>query len=320
MNVTSIANHGCSINPVQTLLSPFVNMTDEAFNAWAKLKLRYAKDVAKGVGIVAIAKPEALSEFELMALHDSIRTVGFALYQLTKTHKNFSAQDLITLSAQLGLQHLDKNRCAYQDGISRIQNDTRDEQKHYIPYSNRALNWHTDGYYNQPEQRVAAFTLHCVRPSSEGGGNLFLDHEMVYLLMRQHDPKLVKALFREDAMAIPLNSIDKTNLREEYRGPVFWQDPNSGRLQMRYTARTRSIRWSDDAAVQEAVAFIRELLKDSIHIKRHKLKAGEGVISNNCLHARDAFDDSATDAGKGRLLLRARFFSSTRCHSPRQPH
>lgn len=310
MNLTSNAGHDPRINPSQVLGS-FSSMSDDAFIAWRKVKLRRAKDAEARIGVVAVANPEALTESELYALRYSIESVGYAVYRMSNSREDFGAKQLIAMSAQLGLHHLDKNRCAYDDGVSRIQDDASGEQKHYIPYSNKALNWHTDGYYNETVQRVKAFALHCVRAAPQGGDSFLLDHEMVYLLMREHNPELVRALFREDAMAIPVNAVDKENLREEQIGPVFWQDPVSSGLQMRYTARTRSIRWNEDKLVQAGAAFITEILKDSTYVKRYKLQAGEGVISNNCLHARDSFDDSAADESMGRLLLRARFFDRT---------
>ncbi len=310
MNVPLETNYNPSVNPLYVVGS-FSKMSDEAFENWRRVKLRRAKDAAARVGTVAIEDPTVLSNNELHALRYSIESLGYALYKLSDRDKEFGANELVALSAQLGLHHLDKNRCAYDDGISRIQDDASGEQKHYIPYSNKALNWHTDGYYNETEHRVKAFALHCIRAASAGGDSMLMDHEVIYLLMREHNHEMAAAMFREDAMAIPVNEVDKANLREEQVGPVFWQDPISGGLQMRYTARTRSIRWNDDKLIRDGVAFITELLKDSSYATRYKLKAGEGVISNNCLHARTSFDDGQTEAATGRLLLRARFFDRT---------
>lgn len=308
MNVTANTGHDISSRVTPPAWFSFESMSDAAFSAWRQQKLSRVDDASNRGEFVTVANPEDLTECEREALHASIESSGYALYKLKNNDKSLVTRQLLRMLAQLGLRHLDKNRCAFDDGISRIQDDASGEQKHYIPYSNRALNWHTDGYYNPTDQRVKAFALHCIRPASMGGGSLFLDHEMLYLLVRQYNPALVKALFREDAMAIPVNSVDKDKLRAEQIGPVFWQDPFSGALQVRYTARTRSIRWSDDSLVQEAAVFIRELLADSTHVKRHKLQAGEGVIANNCLHARESFNDPIANTSKGRLLLRARFF------------
>jgi alpha-ketoglutarate-dependent taurine dioxygenase len=74
---------------------------------------------------------------------------------------------------------------------------------------------------------------------------------------------------------------------------------------MRYTTRTRSIVWKDDPNVRLAVGFIRALLEsDSPWIFRYRLQAGEGIICNNVLHGREAFEDAD---GVARLLFRARY-------------
>ena len=72
-------------------------------------------------------------------------------------------QTVLSIAAQLGLQ-LDANLCADEDRVSAIENSAT-QQSHYIPYTNKALNWHTDGYYNAEHQRIHAFLIHCVRPA-----------------------------------------------------------------------------------------------------------------------------------------------------------
>jgi hypothetical protein len=85
---------------------------------------------------------------------------------------------------------------------------------------------------------------------------------------------------------------------------VFSVDAHD-RLHMRYTARTRSIEWKDDAATRAAVACLEALLaSDSPSIVRLRLDAGMGFVGHNVLHERGAFVD---DAAHPRLLYRARF-------------
>jgi alpha-ketoglutarate-dependent taurine dioxygenase len=85
---------------------------------------------------------------------------------------------------------------------------------------------------------------------------------------------------------------------------VFRVDPH-GDLHMRYTARTRSIAWRQDAATAAAVALLAATLADARHVVRVRLTAGMGVIANNVLHARAGFRDGAA---RRRLLYRARFY------------
>ena len=42
----------------------------------------------------------------------------------------------------------------------------------YIPYTNRGLSWHTDGYYNPSDMPVRAMVLHCIRDAASGGSGL----------------------------------------------------------------------------------------------------------------------------------------------------
>ena len=79
-----------------------------------------------------------------------------------------------------------------------------------------------------------------------------------------------------------------------------------GNLHMRYTARTRSIEWKQDAATLAAVAALERLLaSDTPHIFKARLDPGMGLLCNNVLHDRSAFID---DPGQPpRLLYRARY-------------
>jgi hypothetical protein len=77
-----------------------------------------------------------------------------------------------------------------------------------------------------------------------------------------------------------------------------------GRLHMRYTARTRSIEWKDDAATRAAVAALEALLAESPCVLHARLDAGMGLVCNNVLHDRAAFVD---DPLRPRLLYRARY-------------
>jgi len=77
---------------------------------------------------------------------------------------------------------------------------------------------------------------------------------------------------------------------------------------MRYTARTRSIQWKDDTLTQQAVKCLEEVLRTATdYIFQLRFNAGEGVISNNVLHTRTAFNDG-DELQQQRLLFRARFY------------
>jgi alpha-ketoglutarate-dependent taurine dioxygenase len=210
-----------------------------------------------------------------------------------------------SLGTHLGLVRLHANPLADEDGISSIEVAPEKSARGYIPYSNRRLLWHTDGYYNPPGESIRAFILHCVRPAASGGENRLLDPEIAYILLRDADPEYIRALSAPDAMTIPANTEDGENGRPAQTGPVF--SVESGTLHMRYTARTRSIQWRADETTRAAVQFLNRILDaDSPWVFTLRLSGGEGLICNNVLHNRGAFTDDA-DRGLTRLVYRARY-------------
>ena len=87
---------------------------------------------------------------------------------------------------------------------------------------------------------------------------------------------------------------------------VFSLFGDDATLHMRYTTRTRSIKWRQNDITIEAVEFLGAFLKsDSPYIFKHRMTAGEGLISNNVLHNRAGFEDDKTQK---RFFLRARYF------------
>ena len=75
----------------------------------------------------------------------------------------------------------------------------------YIPYTNKALSWHTDGYYNVLDKQIFGIIMHCVRPAAEGGVNSLLNPENVYIALRDENPAYIEALMHPEAMTIPDN-------------------------------------------------------------------------------------------------------------------
>jgi alpha-ketoglutarate-dependent taurine dioxygenase len=202
---------------------------------------------------------------------------------------------------------LDSNLCADEDDITSLRAVSDGRRQGYIPYSNRPLSWHTDGYYNAPGREIHAWILHCASAAPVGGENALLDHELAYLLLRDEDPAYIAALMQPDAMTIPANNEEGLELRPEQTGPVF-SVAADGSLHMRYTARRRNIAWKQDAATQAAVHALERLLAgDHAPIIRHRLQPGQGVIANNVLHNRSGFSDGPAP-GQQRLIYRARYY------------
>jgi alpha-ketoglutarate-dependent taurine dioxygenase len=290
--------------------SPFLPGNDTAYYRWREWKLadypRSAADL-----LVQVSDPGNLGEAEIRAILARCCKANAAIYEMAGG-VTVGRHELQAFGRQFGLQHLDNNLRADEDSITSLRVVSADERTHYIPYTNRPLNWHTDGYYNTPEEQVRGVVLHCVSASAQGGDNLYLDHEIAWLLLRDENPDYIVALMQPDVMMIPANVENGVEIRPAQSGPVFSIEPQSGALHMRYTARTRSISWKEDRITRLATGFLADLLaSDSAYIIRHRLHAGQGIICNNILHKREAFtDDAAT--GRERLLFRARYHDRIR--------
>lgn len=283
--------------------SPFDLDDDASYQAWRSEKLACRARSAEDL-VVDVGDAQALTATEREALLRRCAAWNMAVYRSAPSdHGKDTAR---ALGRQLGLQRLDANWLADEDGVSSITvSAATDGRGGYIPYTDRPLKWHTDGYYHPQAQRIRAMLLHCERPAASGGVNALLDHELAYIALRDASPRWLQALMAPDAMTIPARDGDGDVARAVQSGPVFSIDPHDGALHMRYTARTRSIEWKNDASTLKAVAFLGRLLADdNPDIVRLRLAPGMGLVANNVLHDRSAFVD---DPARPRLLYRARY-------------
>ena len=298
------------MSTLHTTLQPFDLDNVAGYQAWREAKLD-AYGALAADPVVPVRDVAMLDAGEHAAIVKRVRYTNFALYEVT-SGKTTDKQSIRALGRQFGLQHLDMNLRADEDSITSLRVVEAAAGTHYIPYTNRPLNWHTDGYYNRLDRQVRGIVMHCVSASASGGDNLLLDPEIAYLLLRDENPDYIRSLMQPDAMTIPPNIEAGVELRAAQSGPVFSVAADTGALHMRYTARSRSIEWKDDRNTRRAAGFLLELLaNDSIYIVRHRLRAGQGVICNNVLHRRDAFSNDAA-AGQQRLLYRARYHDRIR--------
>jgi len=282
---------------------PFALEQPDAYQRWRERKLarypRRAEDL-----IVAVRDPRNLRDSEAEELLRVCSVANMAVYASPLAGVADRALPR-RVGARLGLVRLHANLLADEDGISSLEVAPEKSARGYIPYSNRRLLWHTDGYYNAPHERIRAFLLHCVRPATAGGENRLLDPEIAYILLRDADPAHVRALSAPDVMTIPANAPGEVEIRAAQTGPVFSTD--GGALHMRYTARTRSIEWRPDDATRAAVACLGRILEsDSRYVFRLRLSGGQGLVCNNVLHDRTAFTGDPAPGG-GRLVYRARY-------------
>ena len=282
-------------------------MDSRAIARWcsARREAHAAGGEAQRAPWVEIGDPRRLRKAERGAIEDRCARFNLALYRFARDRTDPDA--LSAFASAMGLARRDRTLGADRRGIAavRVARDAR--RPELIPFTSRALNWHTDGYYNAPGRMVRAVVMHCAAPAASGGGTTLLDPDLVYAVMHERDPALVEALARARAMTIPRHDTDGVTVRPARTGPVFRFLDDPPRLHMRYTARTRSISWRPDPATTRAVAALEAAIASlSDYYVRVRFEEGEGVICNNVLHRRAAFSDNEVSR---RLLLRIRSFT-----------
>ena len=248
-----------------------------------------------------------LSEIELQELQQRCDQNNFAIYRLERPSLA-NKSSIRALSEQISMTELDQNLCADNDSISSLQVMDLGRAKGYIPYTSKALNWHTDGYYNELQHHIRSFLLHCIQDAPSGGENMLINHELIYIALKDKNPAYVTALMQPDVMTIPANIENGQEIRSSRTGPVFYRDTQTNTLQMRYTSRTRNIEWKQDPTVQDAVAMIEELLATSSYVSIYILRPGEGLICNNILHGRTAFTNGNIPEEQ-RVMYRVRSYN-----------
>jgi len=282
--------------------TPFDLNDDAAYQSWRERKLA-AQPASLDDLIIEIKDPQRLSTAERDALVERCGNCNMAIY-VSDTGRDSNKDLIVGLGQQLGLERLDHNKGADEDAVTSLTVQDDAVHKGYIPYSNRPIAWHTDGYYNSPDRQIHGLILHCVHPAAEGGDNDLMDHEIAYIRLRDLGTDYVRALMHPQAMTIPANRSGGEEIRPDQPGPVFSVRPD-GHLHMRYTDRKRNIVWRDDPLTREAVDQLKQILHsdDSDHY-RGKLHAGWGLVCNNVLHTRTGFNDDT----EPRLLYRARYY------------
>lgn len=302
---------------------PFDLSQDAAYQAWRtnKLSLYPAMIDDLRVSIGRLGRPTLA---ERAALRE--RVVHFNMALIQTDPEQIDTDALLGFTRSLGLTRTDTNLFADASAVSRIAATPSDASTpgdvsteadftrartntarlaDFIPYTNKPLSWHTDGYYNDPGAQVGAWCLFCVRAAHDGGDNGLIDHEMAYIRLRDASPHHIAALSHPQALTIPAHTHEGRTLRPDSVGPVFSLREN--RLHMRYSARARHVLWRDTADTLAARAALDRLFSQPDVITfSYRLRPGEGLIANNVLHNRSGFVD-ALDPDKARLLYRVRF-------------
>ena len=302
--------------------SPFSlsgDANNDAYLAWREKKLADFPDFSEITVDVGDGARFTLSESK--KIRSLLKRCGMAIFRssdaMASSGDESHGRDVVSgISKHFCLKNPDKNPYADEDALTPLHvaaGKARIEEgrKLYIPYTDKAINWHTDGYYNLPDRTIRTMLLYCVRPAKSGGTNMLFDPEMAYLLMRDADVEMVRALAHPQAMTIPANEIDEAVTREDVTGPVFSIDRIDGSLRMRYTARKKNVVWRNDTNTIKALGFLENMFSEA-NAKNNKfmfeygLGAGEGLICNNILHTRTSFVDGEQENEK-RFILRGRY-------------
>jgi hypothetical protein len=285
---------------------PFDLQDTVAYSRWRERKLDTAPRRLEDI-VVEVDDPRHLTTGQRQRIVELNACCNMAIY-VGKTGGDPDKDIPRLLGEQLGLKTLDGHWLTDNDGISPLSvigAEQRGERKEFIPYTDKPIRWHTDGYYNLPERTIRGLILHCVQSAASGGDNQLLDHEIAYLLLRDENPELIQALSAPDAMTIPPRMDDNGVARAEQPGPVFSVNAD-GTLHMRYTARTVSIAWRNDPLTQAAVAALERILKQPTPwTLQGRLEPGMGLVCNNVLHDRSGFSETPEQR---RLLYRARYY------------
>jgi len=279
--------------------SPFILENETEYKNWRQTKLElYPLNISK------FSIPLDINNFQkkdLDLIKFNMNKYNFALYNFKSELTNNELENFCTM---LNLNNSISNLFSDSKNISDIRDhkDTNNNQiGEYIPYTNKPLNWHTDGYYYPLNNSVKSFLLHCVNPAHRGGENLLLDHEILYILIRDHNPSYIKILMENNIMGIPRNKNNAASAN--INGPVFFIDDEYS-LNMRFTSRQQNIVWKKSDIIDKIKKFIFNFVEsDTKYITKILLKKNQGYIANNILHKREKFFDNKNK----RLLKRIRF-------------
>lgn len=280
---------------------------EHAYQQWREWKISVYPREASEL-LVPLENPFAITNEEKSQFQKCFIRSNMAIYSINNITDYTDKKIVEQIGQDFGLNQLDHNLGADNDSITSLEVIEGGRKQGYIPYSNLKLSWHTDGYYNLLNQQIRGVILHCVNTAAVGGENALLDHEMLYIHLRDHNPAYISALMKENVMTIPANIENDVEIRASQSGPVFSVDDETGSLHMRYSARKRNIIWTDDDITSEAVKMIDDFLaSDSPWIFHHRLEPGQGLICNNVLHNRTSFEND-DEMGKQRLIYRGRYY------------
>ena len=283
--------------------SPFDLENDDAYARWKEDKLKNYPTKLEDLQ-VEVNDPRKFSKVELDELIRICRIANMAIY-VGKTGNNPDPEIPLSVGDQFGVHKIDKNWLAEDNSLSSLKLQENPKDKPLAPYTNSALNWHTDGYYNSNKEQIQSMMLHSVQCAAKGGENRFFDHEIAYILLRDENPDHIITLMQNDVLSIPPRLKDGNLERNAVTGPVF-RITKSGNLHMRYTIRKKNVIWSNNKRTELAKKTLKKILDNNkSYVFSTILKPGSGLVSNNIIHSRSSF---VNDEFHKRHFYRSRYF------------
>ena len=280
--------------------SPFILENETEYKKWRKAKLSLYPETKENLFVRFNNKN--LNDDSVGSLKKIINKYNFAMYEFNTKLTDSNLQEFCS---KLQLTDSISNPLADENDISNITDQSKIKIKkagiEYIPYTNKQLNWHTDGYYYPIKDSVKSFLLHCENPAENGGQNKLLDHEIIYIYLRDHNPDFINILMQNNIMGIPKNNnIPGSSFMV---GPVFYVDKKNF-LNMRFTSRQQNIIWQKSDMIKKIKDYIFSFIaEDNKYVINILLKENQGYIANNILHKREKYIDGESK----RLLKRLRF-------------
>ena len=263
------------------------------FLRWAEEKEKNIPQNTDGIS-VNIHDINNVKISEIDKIKETINKYNSCIYSskvALKTNTN-----LLKFVELVGMRTYDCNNIESNEisTITPLQNN----KINYIPYTDKSLNWHTDGYYDK--KSIFSWLLHCVNPATQGGENYLLDHELALreYVLKNDD---INNLMAEDALTIPES---KDTSRSEISTYIFSFKNQYKKLHMRFSMRKDNIGTSPKAS--SAITKLRKIIENDCakYSLTYKLQKNEGIITNNILHGREAFKDDKVK----RKLLRIRSY------------
>ena len=271
----------------------FLSSKSSEFLKWAAQK---ENNIPKNINEISVEIKDInrATKNEISKIKSTLDKFNSCLYRSNRDLESNSC--LLDFAKAVGMKTFDCNNIEANE-ISTISS-IKNEKIQYIPYTNKALNWHTDGYYDK--KPLFSWLLHCINPADDGGENYLLDHE---LAMREYVLSYddIEVLMNKRAITIPES---QGSNRSEISTYIFSFDNDYEKLHMRFSMRKENIKMSDNTFT--AMSKLTDVIENncSKYSITYKLSKNEGILSNNILHGRNSFKDDKVQ----RKLLRIRSY------------